>query len=342
MSSSRALARLVQALERRRQSVEPCSSLSACEQVALRDGALLPAVAQVLDGDRLRWPARPRPGSAASAHRPASAALSCLPSLRSPNASSALMPAGAQRLGQPERLPLAALVHGTRNTRAARLDAGTARPAAVFSSMMIRSMPLAKPTPGVGRAAQLLGQTVVATAAAERALRADHGRPDLPDRARVVVQSAHQARVDRVRDARRLQMVEPALEVHAALVAQVIGAVRRALEHGLALGPLFVQQAQRIGLESPLAVLAQARPGARGSTRSVRAMYAGRQFASPMLLTCRLKLRRPSAAYSRQLQPDQLGVDQRVGFRRSPRSRSGGTRGSGPSAAGRSGTRSAA
>jgi len=67
--------------------------------------------------------------------------------------------------------------------------------------------------------AELLGEAVVASAAAQRALRSDHGRVDLPDGARVVVEPAHQARIFLVADARRLEVVEKSRVVGAALVA---------------------------------------------------------------------------------------------------------------------------
>ena len=61
---------------------------------------------------------------------------------------------------------------------------------------MMRSMPVPKPMPGVGLPAEQLDQAVVAAAAADRALRALLRRRYLEDGARVVVEAAHEARVE--------------------------------------------------------------------------------------------------------------------------------------------------
>ena len=55
-------------------------------------------------------------------------------------------------------------------------------------------MPAAQPMPGVGGAAELLDQPVVAPAAADAALGAERVARELEDRARVVVEAAHQRR----------------------------------------------------------------------------------------------------------------------------------------------------
>ena len=62
----------------------------------------------------------------------------------------------------------------------------------------MRSMPMPQPTAGVALAAELLEQPVVAAAAADRALRAELVGDPLEDGQVVVVEAAHQARVDAV------------------------------------------------------------------------------------------------------------------------------------------------
>src|SRR5438445_1298126 len=105
-----------------------------------------------------------------------------------------------------------------------------------------------------GSAAKLLGQAVVAPAAADRALGSHYWRPDFPHRSGVVVQPAHQTWVDRIRDARGFDVAEPRLEVGAALGTQVVCTLRCALENGLAFGSFLVEQTQRVRFQPPLAL----------------------------------------------------------------------------------------
>ena len=72
------------------------------------------------------------------------------------------------------------------------------RPAAAPAASRMRSTPAAHPQPGVGGAAELLDQPVVAAAAADAALGAQRARLELEHRARVVVQAAHERGVDLV------------------------------------------------------------------------------------------------------------------------------------------------
>ncbi len=80
--------------------------------------------------------------------------------------------------------------------RACRLSASPS------AASRIRSTPAAKPTPGSAGPAELLDQAVVAAAAAERVLRAERAGSELEHRARVVVEPAHERRVDLVAEAR--------------------------------------------------------------------------------------------------------------------------------------------
>ena len=67
-------------------------------------------------------------------------------------------------------------------------------------------MPMPKPMPGVGLAAHLLDEPVVATAAADRVLRGvERVALELERRARVVVEAAHEPGRDLEVDAERAQ-----------------------------------------------------------------------------------------------------------------------------------------
>ena len=108
---------------------------------------------------------------------------------------------GAQRLARHHR-DAAALRGRERSRRRRRRRRGIATPTASSSSSM-RSMPMPQPTAGRPLAAELLEQAVVAAAAADGALRAEAVGHPLEDGQVVVVEAAHQARVDAVRRARR-------------------------------------------------------------------------------------------------------------------------------------------
>ena len=107
-------------------------------------------------------------------------------------------------------------------------------------------------------AAEELGEAVVAAAATDGLLLTlATGDDELERRARVVVEAAHQPMVDDVPHAQRIEQVEHGAEVGAALVAQVVGALRRAI--GQVGGQvLVVEDAQRVDLEAPARVIGQA------------------------------------------------------------------------------------
>ncbi len=94
-------------------------------------------------------------------------------------------------------------------TRRCPADVEVARPAsgagAWSPASSIRSTPAAQPMPGVGGAAEQLDQPVVAPAAADARLRAERVGGELEERARVVVEAAHERRVDLVGDAGGVQ-----------------------------------------------------------------------------------------------------------------------------------------
>ena len=103
-----------------------------------------------------------------------------------------------------------------------------------------------------------LGQAVVSSAAADGVLLAlAPGDEELERRARVVVEAAHQPMVDDVAHAHRVEQVEHGAEVRAAVVAQVVAALRGAVGQ-LGSQVLVVEDAQRVDLETPAGVIGQA------------------------------------------------------------------------------------
>ncbi len=105
-----------------------------------------------------------------------------------------------------------------------------------------------EPDAGRGLAAHLLDQTVVATAAADPVLRGvERLTRELERGARVVVEPAHQPRVDLVRDPEPVESVLHRLEVRARVLAQAFGDLRRVLDDVLPVGVLRVEHPQRVG-----------------------------------------------------------------------------------------------
>src|SRR5207237_236339 len=94
-------------------------------------------------------------------------------------------------------------------------------------------------------AADLLDQPVIAAAAADRVLRADRLVLELEGRARVVVQPTHERRDELVAHAVGVEKAAHLLEVLAALVAERLPDLRRALESLLDPLALDVEDAQR-------------------------------------------------------------------------------------------------
>src|SRR2546423_11362736 len=83
---------------------------------------------------------------------------------------------------------------------------------------------------GRRRAADLLDEIVVAAAAADRRRLRALVRPDeLERRARVVVEAAHECRLERVRDSVEVEVLADAREVLRALVAERVADLRRIL-----------------------------------------------------------------------------------------------------------------
>ena len=92
---------------------------------------------------------------------------------------------------------------------------------------------------------------VVAAAAADGALRAEHARGDLEDRALVVVEAAHDPRIDDVRDAGQIEIRFERVEMLAARRRTERFERRRGRDERQVGRILAVEHAQRIALEPP-------------------------------------------------------------------------------------------
>ena len=144
-----------------------------------------------------------------------------------------------------------------------------------FITITARSIPAAKPTPGVCTPAQKLDQAVVATAATERGLRADALGPDLEDGLGVVVEPAHEFVVDGVEFAQVVQVTAQCGEVFGAIVADVVEHLGRAVDDRLALILFAIEDAQRVLVDAPLAVVADDAACASRSAPAVRRCSQG-------------------------------------------------------------------
>ena len=109
-----------------------------------------------------------------------------------------------------------------------------------------------------GLAAELLDQAVVAAAAADRALRAEPVGDELEHGQVVVVQAAHQARVDACRPTPLASRIarRPSKCASEASPRKSIS-LRRRLDHGLHRRVLGVEDAQRIAVQAALGILVE-------------------------------------------------------------------------------------
>jgi hypothetical protein len=160
----------------------------------------------------------------------------------------------AQALGDPRRqarsgLPLMHDIDIDR--RRSGLAAGLA------NQRSSRSTPIAKPQAGAGLPPSCCDQAVVTTAGTDRPLRAEAIGDPLENRQVVVVEAAHQARVDREGLAGVAQHLLHALEMRQRLGAQVIDQLRRAENQFLQRRVLAVEDAQRVAVQAPPAVLVE-------------------------------------------------------------------------------------
>ena len=221
--------------------------------------------------------------------------------------------------GDAARLSSRAAVH----TRARRaflereedVDRGSGRlTPACSSASSSRSIPAPKPTPGVGGPADLLDQAVVASAARERALRALLGPEELPRRARVVVEAAHERRHELVGDAERVEVAANGREVLAQAShseSPIFGASSSASWTAAASRRSCRRRAA--GWWPPS--LASARRGVRRSQRATRAGARGRRAGirgSRSSSSASENSSTPRPREQRVVELDDLGVDGRV------------------------------
>src|SRR5579859_1057545 len=110
---------------------------------------------------------------------------------------------------------------------------------------------------GDAGAAQLLHQAVVAAAGAHRALRTESIRGPLEDRARVVIEPAHQMGLGMILDAGALEVRAQGLEMRLRFRIQRVEQQRRPGDDPLHVRVLAVEDAQRIAVQAPPAILIQ-------------------------------------------------------------------------------------
>ncbi|MPM83045.1 hypothetical protein SDC9_130108 [bioreactor metagenome] len=103
------------------------------------------------------------------------------------------------------------------------------------------------------RPTDLLHKPVISSAAADRALGADAIRGDLKHGLGVIIQSAHQPRVDDIANPHAVKQLEQVLLVILALVTEIVADDRRAVCDLLAAFNLAIQHAKRVGFQAHLA-----------------------------------------------------------------------------------------
>ncbi|MNO71937.1 hypothetical protein D3C76_628670 [compost metagenome] len=106
-------------------------------------------------------------------------------------------------------------------------------------------------------ATHLLDQTVVTTARANSALGAEFVGDPFEYGFAVVIEAAHQFRVEHVRNADGIQTRFQTFKVRTGFVVEVIGHFRRIDQHRLSVGIFRVEHAQRVGFQATLAVFVE-------------------------------------------------------------------------------------
>ena len=167
--------------------------------------------------------------------------------------------------------------------------AGASAVATPSSSIAIssRSIPAPKPTPGRRRAADLLDQVVVAAAARDRRVLVVHRPDELPGRARVVVEPAHERRDELVVDARRVEVGADRGEVLDARVAERLADLRRGLEQLPRRRALDVEDAQRARRAPSRGASASSSSSCSASQARSFSRYAGRHSRQPIEFSSR-------------------------------------------------------
>ncbi len=106
-------------------------------------------------------------------------------------------------------------------------------------------------------AAELADQPVVAATGADGTLGAELVGDPLEYRAAVIVQPAHQLRIDLIGDPDGIESRLESFEMSARLLVEEIGKRRRIRQQRLGLRILAVEDAQRVGRQAPLAVFVE-------------------------------------------------------------------------------------
>ncbi len=106
-------------------------------------------------------------------------------------------------------------------------------------------------------AAELADQPIVAATGADGTLGAELVGDPLEYRAAVIVQPAHQLRIDLIGDADGIESRLESFEMSARLLVEEIGERRRIRQQCLGLRILAVEDAQRVGCQAPLAVFVE-------------------------------------------------------------------------------------
>jgi hypothetical protein len=159
-------------------------------------------------------------------------------------------------------------------------------------------------------AAQHLEQAVVAPAAAHGALRTELVGDPLEDGEVVVVHAAHQARVDRVRQADRIEHGAHGIEVRQRLRTEEVHQLGRRLDQRLHRRVLAVEDAQRVRVQPPLRLFVQ-HGGVRfevGDQRRPVRVALGRLAEAVELEPDVFTLLQPELAQQRAREQDLLGV----------------------------------
>ena len=188
------------------------------------------------------------------------------------------------------------------------------------------------------RAAEQLDEPVVAPAAADARLRAEGVAGELEDGAGVVVEAAHQRRVELVARRRRVEQPRTAREVLGVVGLEAVEQARRAAPSPPGSRVVGVEGAQRVEIDPRARPRRRGRPRARAGRRRAPRGRRRASSGSPRLESRRRVPSTPSALRAASASSTiELGVDRRVRRARAPRRRSARTGGSGPPAGARRG-----
>ena len=218
----------------------------------------------------------------------------------------ARLPPRAQVAEQPEAVsPVAAVLDRDEHVGAALLGVLVAR------GEQDPLHPGGEADAGHVRAAELLGQQVVAAAAGHAGLGAERVARELEHRARVVVEAAHERRVDLVLDARRVEHRRDLVEVLLVLGLDAVEQPRRVLHHALGAAVVGVERAQRVGVDAAAHLVGQLVLVLLQVGAQVVGVLAAR-LGRPQRSDAEPQLARARLLQQVAQQHDDLGVERRV------------------------------